>query len=144
MEVKQPKKSPLQAKYGKYSMVRYQSIVHVERQGKPIPCSLCGKPYNAIVDPGVDEIICALCMSGLADSIADHKENYIDLEQLLDYVKNGRLAKFRSTNGLSRADLGSYINISSKYIQRIENLPDYPVDRLVKAIKKKIDTVQTA
>jgi DNA-binding XRE family transcriptional regulator len=80
---------------------------------------------------------------GMADAMETNKANYINLEELLDYVKDGKLAKFRSTNGLTRGDLGRYIGISSKYLQRIENLANYPVDRIVKAIKKKIATVHS-
>ncbi|RPH47480.1 MAG: XRE family transcriptional regulator [Desulfobacteraceae bacterium] len=137
-------KSTLRDKYKQYPMVVYKVIAPGEKKGRVMACSLCGKEYRGCIEKSSPEIICPLCTMRLADAYQGNKENYINLEELLDAVREGLLLKYRSKNGLSRADLGRYIHVAPKYIQRIENLQTYPTDRLVKAIKKKIDTVHSS
>jgi hypothetical protein len=134
----------LREKYKAYQMTKYRIIAHGQKKGRTMICSLCGDECRESFDSKAKEIICSLCTMGLADSYCENKEKYIDLIELLEVVREGRLSKYRSKIGLTRGDLGRYIGVAPKYLQRIENLQHYPIDRLVKAINKKIATVHSS
>lgn len=119
-------------------ITKYSVVAPAKRSGgREMTCSVCAKSYRDNINDDVGEVICATCTMGLADSWHLSKLNRIDYDELLDFVKRGKLISFRKKYGLTRGDISRDLGIHPKFLQRVENSKHYPIDRLVSAIKNK-------
>ena len=92
-------------------------------KGKTLPCKICGEPYTDNIDPKVDPakggyIICVRCTMKLADTPPPEVE--IDPQELVDAIKDKKLATYRKSLGLTQEDSARRLGIKRTQYYKIE------------------------
>jgi DNA-binding XRE family transcriptional regulator len=111
------------------------------QRGRTLPCKICGELYTDNIDPAVDPgrggyIICARCTMRLADAPAAEVE--IDPQELVDAIKDKKLAKYRKSLGLTQEDLAGRLGIKRTQYYKIEKGQYIPSLRVLNRFKSKL------
>lgn len=112
-----------------------------KQRGRTLPCKICGEPYTDNIDPTVDPerggyVICARCSMRLAD--APPPEVEIDSQELIEAIKDKKLAQFRKSLGLTQDGLAARIGIKRTQYYKMEKGQYIPSLRVLNRFKSKL------
>lgn len=113
-----------------------------QRKGRTVVCNVCGKPYTDNISPDAIEVTCAKCTMGLADAVETQKQcGRIDFDELVEAIKNNKLASFRAKYGFTQSQLAKRLGITSRHLRRMEDSSYIPSTKVIRKMEIKIKNV---